>query len=131
METRKGEKDIWSLVGLCLEGLGTAHFFQILSTHGLTAVIDSRVLFNHLGLCPSRQDRFFSDLFRPEEIRDPSVRLFTEEALQSPIPLVLGGHSLVSGGLYALAESAWKRVRVPLKRDVEELEGSREKRQRV
>lgn len=122
METRNGDKGIWSLVGLCLEKLGISCFFQALSTHAHTAIVDSRVLFRHLGLRPSRQDRFFSDLLKPDEITDPSVRLFTEAARQSPVPFVLGGHTLVSGGLYALAQSAWERVREPLKRDIEELQ---------
>lgn len=122
METRKGEKPVWSLVGLCLEKLGTASFFQTLSSHAQAAIVDSRVLFHHLGLRPSRQDRFFSDLLKPDEIADPAVRLFTEAARQSPIPFILGGHTLVSGGLYALAESAWQRAIEPLKRDVEQLQ---------
>jgi len=122
MEARKGKKGIWSLVGLCLEKLGIPCFFQTLSTHAHAAIVDSRVLFYHLGLSPSRQDRFFSDLLKPEEITNPSVRLFTEAARQSPIPFILGGHTLVSGGLYALAESAWNRVENPLKREVEEFQ---------
>jgi hypothetical protein len=122
MERRGEQRWSWSLVGLCLEKLGPSHFFQILSTHAHAAIVDSRVLFHHLGLRTSRRDRFFSDLLKPEEITHPALRLFTEEALQSQIPFLLGGHTLVSGGLYALAESAWERVREPLKRDMEELQ---------
>jgi len=122
METRKGGNGVWSLVGLCLEKSGTPGFFQTLSAHAQAAIVDSRVLFHHLGLRPSRRDRFFSDLLQAQEITDPSVRLFTEQVLESPIPFVVGGHTLVSGGLYALAESAWQRDREPLERDVEHLQ---------
>ncbi len=122
MEVRNEKRGIWSLVGLCLEKLGIPEFFQALSTHADAAIVDSRVLFHHLGLRTSRRDRFFSDLRKPEEITDPAVRLFTEEALRSPIPFLLGGHTLVSGGLYALAASAWERVKEPLKRNVEEIQ---------
>jgi hypothetical protein len=118
METREKKGDIWSLAGSCIEGLGIRRFFQTISAHASAAIIDSRVLFGHLGLWPSRPDRFFSDLFRPEAIEDPVVREFTREALGSPIPCILGGHTVVSGGLYALVDSA----AVPLKRDVEVLQ---------
>ena len=49
------------------------------------------------------------NLRQPEKIADPFVRHFTEAAMQAPIPIVLGGHSLVAGGLYALIEAAWAR----------------------
>ncbi|GAI01183.1 unnamed protein product [marine sediment metagenome] len=58
---------------------------------------------------PSANDRFYSDLLKPEKISDPFLREFTYEALNASIPIVLGGHSLVSGGLYALVESAWAK----------------------
>ena len=121
METRGYQTESWSLLGACVEALGIAGFFQTLSAHTDAAIIDSRVFFRHLGLRPSRRDRFLSDLLRPREITDPSVRVFTEAAVDSPIPVVLGGHTLVSGGLYALVESAWDRVGESVSRDTEEL----------
>jgi hypothetical protein len=129
METREKERDIWSLCGLCIEKLGIPRFVQALSAHASAAIIDSRVLFRHLGLQPSRPDRFFSDLFRPEAIEDPLVRQLAREALASPIPFILGGHTVVSGGLYALVESAWKRATVPFKRDVEVFQGPSQRTQ--
>jgi hypothetical protein len=53
-------------------------------------------------LWPSPADRFNSDLRRPNDIADSFLRNFTAAALAAPIPVVLGGHSLVSGGLLAL-----------------------------
>jgi hypothetical protein len=29
--------------------------------------------------------------------------------LAAPVPVIMGGHSLVSGGIYALIEAAWER----------------------
>jgi hypothetical protein len=121
METRKGGKGIWSLPGILADNLGISRFFQMLSTHVDAVIMDSRVFFHHLGLAPSRQDRFFSDLLKPDQIVDRTIRRFTEEALQSSIPIVLGGHTLVSGGLYALAESAWQLREVPM-REIEEIQ---------
>jgi hypothetical protein len=64
--------------------------------------LDSRVILAARRAWPSPSDRFSSDLRRPEEIADPFLREFTAAAGAAPIPVVLGGHSLVSGGLMAL-----------------------------
>jgi hypothetical protein len=120
METRGCHTGSWTLLGVCLEELGIPGFFRTLSTHTDAAILDSRVLFRHLGLRPSRRDRFLSDLFKPEEIADASLRVFTEAAIDSPIPVVFGGHTLVSGGLYAVLESAWQRAGKPVRRGTEE-----------
>jgi hypothetical protein len=40
-------------------------------------------------------------------ITDPFLRDLTAGALAAPIPVLLGGHALVSGGLMALVQSAW------------------------
>jgi hypothetical protein len=124
METQERAGGIWSLAGQCMETLGISGFFQTLSRHAHAAIIDSRVLFNHLNLHPTRQDRFFSDLRKPDAIQNETVRRFTQEACKSSIPVVLGGHTLVSGGLLALAESAWRRTREPVDRGIEEAEDS-------
>ena len=56
----------------------------------------------------SRADRFWSDLARPEQIEEPFLREFTQAAREASIPVLLGGHSLVSGGLMLLTEHAWR-----------------------
>jgi hypothetical protein len=67
------------------------------------------VIFAHRGLWPSASDRFFSDLRRPAQVRDPFVRALTEAAMIAPVPVIMGGHSLVAGGMYVLIEAAWAR----------------------
>lgn len=106
---RQARGEVRSLLGLYLDEVGTERFFATLSALGQAAFIDSRVLFAHKGLWPPAADRFYSDLRQPEKITDPFVRHFTEAAMQAPIPIVLGGHSLIAGGLYALIEAAWAR----------------------
>jgi hypothetical protein len=106
---RQARGEVRSLLGFYLDEVGIERFFATLSTLGQAAFIDSRVIFAHRGLWPSAADRFYSDLRQPEKIADPFVRHFTESAIQAPIPIVLGGHSLVAGGLYALIEAAWAR----------------------
>ncbi len=110
---REERGEVRSLLGYHLEAVGPERLFAQLAKLGDAAFIDSRVLFNHLGIRPSAADRFLSDLLQPEAIADPIVRAFTREAARAPIPVVLGGHSLVSGGLWALMDAAW------LKRDAE------------
>lgn len=95
-----------SILGFYLERVGLHRFFDTLGELGHAAFIDSRVIFSHLGLRPSRSDRFYSDLGQPEKIAHPFVRQFTEAAVEAPIPVILGAHSLVSGGLLALIEIA-------------------------
>jgi len=97
-----------SLLAYHVQAVGLARFFEELATLGDAAFIDTRVLLAHLGLRPSRADRFLSDLGRAAEIKDAFLRDFTEAAARAAIPVLLGGHSLVSGGLMALIEVAWR-----------------------
>jgi len=97
-----------SLLGFFLEAVGIERFFATLTELGDAAFIDTRVLLAHLRLDASRADRFLSDLGRWQEIQEPFLREFTHAAVEAPIPVLLGGHSLVSGGLMALNEFAWQ-----------------------
>lgn len=96
-----------SLLGFHLQRVGAHRLFQELAELADAAFIDTRVLAAHVGARPSRSDRFLSDLARPDEIAEPFLREFTAAAAKAPIPVVLGGHSLVAGGLMALTEAAW------------------------
>ena len=97
-----------SLLGFHLDNVGATEFFDMLANLGDAAILDSRVLFAHRHLRPTAPDRFYSDLLEPELIRDPWIKEFTQAARHAAIPILLGGHSLVSGGMYALAESTSK-----------------------
>lgn len=110
---REARGEVRSLLGFHVQALGAVGLFDHLAALGNAAFIDTRVIFQHLGLSASGPDRFYSDLLRPEKIAEPTVRAFTEAALEARLPVVLGGHSLVAGGLWALIEAAW------LKRDAE------------
>ncbi|MFH1486373.1 MAG: hypothetical protein ABIH46_09900 [Chloroflexota bacterium] len=97
-----------ALLGFFLEEVGLRRFFRSLAELGAAAFIDSRVIFAHMGLRLSASDRFLSDLGQPDGIENAFVREFTEEALCAPKPVILGGHSIVAGGLLALIEAAWQ-----------------------
>lgn len=96
--------EVHSLVGRLVELLGPAGFFAELARMVDAAVIDSRVLMAASGHYPSDADRFASDLFMADAIENPWLRDFTAAAAAAPIPVLLGGHSVVAGGLYAVAE---------------------------
>jgi CTP:molybdopterin cytidylyltransferase MocA len=77
------------------------------------ALIDTRVLLAHRHgaeerAWPPAEDRFASDLLMAESIADPWLRELTESAATSPAdrPILLGGHTLVNGGLRLLAQRA-------------------------
>jgi len=96
-----------SLLGYYYQQVGPQRFFDTLAQLGSAVFLDSRVLFAHLGVWPPAADRYNSDLRLPDRISDGTVREFTRAALSASVPVVLGGHSLVSGGMYALVEAAW------------------------
>ena len=100
---RRGE--VVSLLGLLHERVGTREFFSLLARCGQAILLDSRVMFAHWKRDFPDWDRFQSDLGRYDLIKDAMLAEFTRGALESPVPVVMGGHCLVSGGLWLLAET--------------------------
>lgn len=106
---REEEGKVVSLVADLVEALGPERFFAHLAQTCDAAFFDSRVLFANRGRRVSEWDRFHSDLGLVDQIADPFVRSFTAAAMTAPIPVVLGGHSTVAGGLWLLADRAIDR----------------------
>jgi hypothetical protein len=106
---RQARGEVRSLLGFFLEAVGMERLFETLATMGQALFLDNRVLFAHQGFWPSAADRFHSDLRQPEHIGDPFVRALTEAAMAAPVPVIMGGHSLVAGGMYAMIDAAWAR----------------------
>ena len=92
---------------------GPHAFFARLARSCDAALIDTRPLLATGKTLPSPDVRFNSDLLQPAHVADPGWRTFTEAALESRVPILLGGHSLVSGGLYLLAKACWKGRDLP------------------
>ena len=106
---RRGE--VRSLLGMFLERVGPERFFAALADLESDAVfMDTRPIFRHLGWDVSAAERFYSDLGCIEQIRHAEVRSFTAAARAAPVPVALGGQSLVGGGLWALTEAAWEHA---------------------
>ncbi len=101
---REERGEVRSLLGCWVQANGARSFFETLAGLSQAAFVDSRVIFDHLGLRLSAADRFNSDLMRAEEVSDPVAREFTAAGREAAIPVVLGGHSLVSGGLWTLLD---------------------------
>jgi hypothetical protein len=97
-----------SLLAFHLREVGSARFFAELAELADVACIDTRPLLAHLGVRASRADRFWSDLGCAERIEEPFLRELTQAAADAPLPVIFGGHSLVSGGLMLLTEAAWR-----------------------
>jgi hypothetical protein len=106
---RQARGEVRSLLGYYLDTVGLERFFEALAVLGQAVFLDNRVIFAHREMWPSAADRFYSDLRQPEHIAAPFVRDLTRAAIAAPVPVIMGGHSLVSGGMYALVEAAWAR----------------------
>ena len=98
-----------SVVGILLDREGPGALGPLLGRLGDAAIVDTRVLMAHrLGAdesaWPQPEDRFASDLLLPGRIMDPWLRELTASAVAAPIPILLGGHTLVGPGLRLVAE---------------------------
>lgn len=96
-----------SILGILLEALGAEGLLTKLRDLSDGAVIDTRVLMAHMGWKPSPEDRMASDLLYAGAIEHRQLRALTQEIHKSSWPVLLGGHNLISAGLWTLAENAW------------------------
>lgn len=97
-----------SLLGQLIGSVGAERFFaEMLPELCDAAFIDLRPALVHLGWHPSREDRFAADLGLADRIEEPGLRSLVAAAVRAPVPVVLGGHSLVAGALMLLNDWAW------------------------
>lgn len=92
-----------SLMGVMIDARGPERFFADVAWCCDAAFVDTRVLFAHMGVDLSQEERFCSDLFLWEGMHDARAMRLVRAAYEAQIPVVLGGHSLVSGAVRALA----------------------------
>jgi hypothetical protein len=93
-----------TILGELLDRDGPASLGDHVAALADGALIDSRVLIAHrLGgderRWPPAEDRFASDLLLPAQVEDPWLRALTLAAVTAPVPILLGGHTLVGPGV--------------------------------
>jgi hypothetical protein len=101
---REARGEVRSLLGLYADIAGIDGLISALEQTSDAAFLDTRVLFAHRRLSPTRTDRFASDAMQPDQVSDPWIRELTEASISASIPIVMGGHSLISGGVWAMSE---------------------------
>lgn len=102
---RLGAGQVRSLLNDHLQAVGLERFITYLSSMTDAMLWDTRVLWAARGVWPTVVARYAADLGMVDAIADPFLRDFTQAINEAPIPIVTGGHSLVSGGLWALLDS--------------------------
>lgn len=105
--------EVRSLLGFVMEHVGMRGLIQMWEATCNTAFVDTRVLMAHMqGRTGSGEisaaDRFYSDLKMPERIKNPWLRELTAATLKTSLPVLLGGHGLVHGGIWALVDAAYR-----------------------
>ena len=99
-----------SFLGRLSDAVGPEAFFAALSGCADVALFDSRVFMAHWRQPLSDADRYYSDIGAAGLIADPRLAAFTAAAWAAQPPVVLGGHTLVYGGLWLLADRALRRL---------------------
>lgn len=102
---RLGAGQVRSLLNDHLQAVGLERFIAELSSMADAILWDTRVLWAARGVWPTEVERYAADLGMVDTITDPFLRDFTQALNEAPIPIVTGGHALVSGGLWTLLES--------------------------
>ncbi len=100
---KRGE--VRSLLADWIRQTGVEAFFGELATMVEAALFDTRVILAAYGLWPSAADRFHADLCLWDRVQEPFLRRLAHAASQVEIPLIMGGQSVVNGGLLALLET--------------------------
>ncbi len=96
------------LCGLC-EQSGGGRFTPLLDSLADAVIWDTRPFWSQLGWNLSRGDRFAADLGSWADIQSAPLRELTRALSGAAAPILIGGHSLVSGGLLAAIDAAWAR----------------------
>lgn len=105
-------RSVASILGALLDRDGASSLGDHVARLTDAGIVDSRVLLAHrLGpdetAWPGPEDRFASDLLLPDRITDPWLRELTASAAAAPIPILLGGHTLVGPGVRLIMGGRW------------------------
>jgi len=102
-----------SLLAAWAERLGPGDLVRQLASLADAVIVDSRVVMAALASSadaaawPPEEERFASDFGDASRVTTPWLKELTEAAGTASVPVVLGGHALVSDGLRVLVEASW------------------------
>ncbi len=97
--------EVRSLIGEMVEDWGPERFIKFIASLSNAVLWDTRVWMAHRGKWPSTADRFAADLGWMDRISDEPLKRLAHSINQCDIPILMGGHGVVAGGIYALLES--------------------------
>jgi hypothetical protein len=103
-----------SVLAALMRRSSAAHLIGELADLGDAVVLDTRVLMAAVtgsadaAAWPPQEERFASDFGQHDRIRTPWLRELAEAAAGAPVPVVMGGHALVSDGLRIIVAAAWQ-----------------------
>jgi hypothetical protein len=103
---RQADGQVFSLMADYMEQVGEEFFIKHLAATSDLMLFDTRVYMAHHRLWPSNEERFASDVGQVAVVSDARLRRLVEAVEAAPIPILLGGHNVVSGGVYGLLEIA-------------------------
>jgi hypothetical protein len=113
-DPRRSPRPTASILGAFLDGVGPGALGDCLGRFADAAMIDTRVLLAHRvgpdeAAWPTAEDRFASDLLLPDRVDDAWLRDLTASAATAPIPVLLGGHTLIGPGVRLVVGGAQRR----------------------
>jgi hypothetical protein len=97
--------EVRSLIGEIVEDWGPQRFIEYIANLSNGVLWDTRVWMAHRGKWPSTADRFAADLGWVDRINDEPLKKLAHSVHQCDVPILMGGHGVVAGGIYALLES--------------------------
>jgi len=97
-----------SFLAYLIQAYGPQEVFgKLLPQFCSAAFVDLIPIIEHMNISCSRNDRFSADLFQHDAIKNEELREIILAITQSPIPIAVGGHSLVSSSLEILNQLVW------------------------
>lgn len=103
---RQADGQVFSLVADYMEQVGEEAFIQHLAETSDLVLFDTRVYMAHHRIWPTNDERFASDVGQVAAVSNARLQRLVEAVEAAPIPILMGGHNVVSGGVYGLLEIA-------------------------